>query len=76
MKRVKLQLWGKELPLLEDKRCPLNVSVHGLTINQKTAIIHLVNKWLCNDEDSWLMTPDEAIDLKNNLHNNTHYEKF
>ena len=76
MKRVKIELWGKDLPRLEDKRCPLQVSVHGLTINQKAAIIHLVNEWLCHDKDSWLMTPDEAIDLKNNLHNNTHYEQI
>ncbi len=76
MQFKKIEIYGRDLEDFKPKRNPLNESLYSLTINQTIAITHLVNKWRSNEEDAFIMTPEEAIDLVNKLKKNIGYEQI
>jgi hypothetical protein len=76
MQFKKIEIYGRNLEDFKPKRNPLNESLYSLTINQTIAITHLVNKWRSNEEDAFIMTPEEAIDLVNKLKKNIGYEEI
>ena len=76
MQYKKIEIYGRDLEDFKPKRNPLNESLYSLTINQTIAITHLVNKWRSNEEDAFIMTAEEAIDLVNKLKKNIGYEEI
>ena len=76
MQYKKIEIYGRDLEDFKPKRIPLNECVYLLTHKEAVAITHLINKWRSNDEDCWLMTPQEAIDLVNKLKINIGYEEI
>lgn len=71
----KVELYGTDLSQFDKDRCPLNSTVHLLTVNQTVAITFLVNEFLKGDTNQWLLSVEEAEDLKVKLKNFIAYEK-
>jgi hypothetical protein len=71
----KIELYGTDLSQFDKQRCPLNSTVHVLTVNQTVAITFLVNQFLKCDINQWLLSVEEAEDLKVKLKNFIAYEK-
>ena len=76
MQFKKIEIYGRYLEDFKPKRNPLNESLYLLTHKQTVAITYLINKWRSNEEDAFIMTPEEAIDLVNRLKKNIGYEQI
>lgn len=76
MQYKKIEIYGRDLQDFKPKRIPLSECVYLLTHKETVAITHLINKWRSNDEDAFLMTSEEAIDLVNKLRKNIGYEEI
>ena len=76
MQYKKIEIYGRDLEDFKPKRIPLSECVYLLTHKETVAITHLINKWRSNDEDAFLMTSEEAIDLVNKLRKNILYEEI
>lgn len=76
MQYKKIEIYGRDLEDFKPKRNALSESIYSLSHNQTIAITHLVNKWRSNEEDAFLMTPEEAIELVNKLKKNIGYEEI
>lgn len=76
MQYKKIEIYGRDLEDFKPKRIPLSECVYLLTHKETVAITHLINKWRSNDEDAFLMTSEESIDLVNKLRKNIGYEEI
>lgn len=76
MQYKKIEIYGRDLEDFKPKRIPLTECIYSLTHKETVAITHLINKWRSNEEDAFLMTPQEAIDLVNKLKKNIGYEQI
>lgn len=76
MQYKKIEIYGRDLEDFKLKRNPVSECIYSLTHKETVAITHLINKWRSNEDDGWLMTPEEAIDLVNKLKKNIGYEQI
>jgi hypothetical protein len=76
MQFKKIDIYGRDLEDFKPKRNAYNESVYLLTHKQTVAITYLINKWRSNEEDAFIMTAEEAIDLVNKLKKNIGYEEI
>ena len=76
MQYKKIEIHGKNLGDFEPKRNPLGVTVHTLTTTERSAMIFLIHQWMSKDENQFLMSSDEAVELMHKLKNYIGYEQI
>ncbi len=76
MQYKKVELYGTDLSQFDKDRCPLNSTVHVLTVNEIVALTFLIKEFLKNDTNQWLLSVEEAEDLRVKLKNIIAYEKI
>ena len=74
MQYKKIEIHGKNLGDFEPKRNPLGVTVHTLTITQRSAITFIVKEWMAKGEYQFLMSSDEAVELLHKMDQYIGYE--
>ena len=72
----KIEIYGTDLSQFDKDRCPLNSTVHVLTVNEIVALTFLIKEFLKNDTNQWLLSVEEAEDLRVKLKNIIAYEKI
>ncbi len=76
MQYKKVEIYGTDLSQFDKDRCPLNSTVHVLTVNEIVALTFLIKEFLKNDTNQWLLSVEEAEDLRVKLKNIIAYEKI